>query len=805
MKLTKDNNIGTDSNTVFEGYDAKIDEKQMHKLWDLLQDPYKNSIGAVVREYVSNSFDSHAEAAFIKDSTLAEIRTEYPTYNDISDTDLTELQKHMQRFDNDAVTVSIAKDDSGWYWATEDYGVGLSPQRVKDVFCNYLSSTKESTNNVIGAFGIGSKSGLSYNDVIFIRTRFNGEESQYMLRKGEKSPRLDIVSTVPTTEKNGSQIKVYIKEGASKYSYRSEKAVETWRFQEECRKQLAYFDNVYFNDEVNIANNYTIAQGQHWIKSSQGSPFSGLHLCLGKVAYPIDWDALGMDKLDLDVALKFEIGELDVIQTREDIKYSSPRTKQAIFDKIELLKTELKTKWESENNLNTSDLLEYIRERKMSPILTFEVNSWSFDLWLNKLFTDKDLPGWKFVPFENIGYNAKKVPDWAFFKNFHIPSYVNDSGLKHRAMTVESMLNGDSSIYRIEGNHETKKSKYIYHEVVGGQYYFLRKNPNKMKLRDYLEYFDLEDYPRNEWRTIIVAIQDAAKKAVFDNTESYAKVKVDKEWLKEQRNNSTRVYDNTVFNTYQFTTAYSYAGSWKSVKLKKGQVDRDKKTLYIAGHKEHTELLLSIADVYENLHPKLHKSSSSGGFMKVLYVAPTNAKYLNDAKNLITVENYKDQRIFKRICTVKYLKNNEKYKRFFEMYRYQANVAECLSSISSKVDKEFRELTKFVQSNDYNSMNNAFFDDVYDYVMENGLLDIGMIAKADFIVDYFEDLPLISLVEWHRIKGEELAYAIYRFNKSVPKEKIRKLNPNFYVNLNEQEQGWLNESERELYNKCRMI
>ena len=154
MKLEKDKQISYESNVVFEGIDAEISQDNMHKLWDMLQDPYKNSIGAVVREYVSNSFDSHAEASFIKENTLSEIRTEYSVYNNTSDEELLKLKKQLEKFNNDAVTVSIVKDQTGWFWSTEDYGVGLSFERVKDVFCSYLKSTKENTNNVIGAFGL---------------------------------------------------------------------------------------------------------------------------------------------------------------------------------------------------------------------------------------------------------------------------------------------------------------------------------------------------------------------------------------------------------------------------------------------------------------------------------------------------------------------------------------------------------------------------------------------------------------------------------------------------------------------------
>ena len=134
MKLNKGAQIDYKSNATFDGYDAQISPEDMDKLWDLLQDPYKNSIGAVVREYVSNSFDAHSEAEFIKNNSFEAIRKEYSIYKGIDDTELAELQNNLQVYNNDAVTVTIGRDDTGHFWSTEDVGVGLSPDRVRNVF-----------------------------------------------------------------------------------------------------------------------------------------------------------------------------------------------------------------------------------------------------------------------------------------------------------------------------------------------------------------------------------------------------------------------------------------------------------------------------------------------------------------------------------------------------------------------------------------------------------------------------------------------------------------------------------------------
>ena len=816
MKRNIDNQISYDSNTVFEGYDAKISESDMDKLWDLLQDPYKNPIGAVVREYVSNSFDSHAEAAFIRDNSIEDIRKEYSIYNDYSDEYVVELKQHMEKFEDDAVKVSIEKDDSGWFWAAEDFGIGLSPERVKDVFCSYLKSTKEDTNNLIGAFGIGSKSGLSYTDIIYIRTRYNGTEYQYMLRKGEKSPRLDKIIETGTTEKNGTQIKLYIK-SRKKYSWANSEP-EIDRFQDECKKQLAYFDNVYFAGRLDIPNEYKIIEGDNWKLSSQSSPFSGLHMCLGKVAYPIDWDALGLEKIELPLALKFDIGELDIIQTREDVKYT-PRTVESIHNKITSLKEELKRRWEEDNDYLTNDFKLYLQERHNSPELHFSVDNFDFILQLKQIFKTKEIPSYAYKPFVDIGFNGNDVIVDSFFIDYIVPSYVNDSGLKHRREVPWYCLRTDKPLYRIEGSHDSKKSKYIYSEVENTVYYFLRKD-GKPSLKHYKRNWALEYYPKSEWRTIISTIQKAVLNTLKDHSKSYKAVQIDKQWLKEQRKPKA-IIDKTKFNLYELTYLYSYSGSFRPKKLEKAKIINDTRSLYIIGLKEDSKWLEFMYGIFNNLFRQSTKQH-----LKLGYIAPSNVKHIKDVKNLINPLNYMEHKVFKKACTVIYLKTHPKYKDSIHLDYDRNNILDSLKDVNPELYKKYKEVLSyysyakkaldrhygFQPSYDENDniieRENNFMDSVYKYTVENNLLDDSIIKSAEEVKEYFDNIPLIKILANLRYEvpytSDDLAQAIYRFNKSVPKQYRKKLNANYYVNLNEQEQSWLSKEDKKKYDKIKL-
>lgn len=118
MKLENKNTDFQGIDFGLESMDSEISTKKMFKMWDMYQNPYKNNIGSIVREITSNCFDAHAEIGV-----------------------------------TDAVRIKFGRDDSGAYISFIDVGVGISPTRMKDVYRNYLESTKEDSNDFIGAFG----------------------------------------------------------------------------------------------------------------------------------------------------------------------------------------------------------------------------------------------------------------------------------------------------------------------------------------------------------------------------------------------------------------------------------------------------------------------------------------------------------------------------------------------------------------------------------------------------------------------------------------------------------------------------
>jgi hypothetical protein len=789
-----------------EGQDATIDNADMGKLWGFLQDPYKNSIGAIVREYVSNCFDAHGEADFIKNSTLTEIRVEYPIYNEVDDQEILLLKQQLQVFNNDAVVVSIEADETGTFWKAEDFGVGLSPQRVTDVFCSYLKSTKESTDNLIGAFGIGSKSGLSYADLFFIRTRYNGTEYHYMLRKGETSPRMENLSSAPTTERNGTEIKIYIKNTSDEY-----------RFKSECTRQLAYFDNVYFNNRIGIENAYTILEGENWLRSSNGNPFSGLHLCLGKVAYPIDWDNLGVPSIDVSVALKFNIGELDVIQTREDVRYT-PKTKKAIIDKIEALRKECLLKWEKEGEYEIYDIGEYFAKRGESPFIEYHSSDGSYSFRMSLKSLDENIVSWKFMPFDEVGLKVPNNFSGMFFE-YHVASQLTKAGLRTipfhvdilQAIEKRAWKFRNATPYRIRDNHDPKKSKYIREEVESLDVNIPLIRKKKVSLKKYVKELNLNWDNRENWRKQIVAFQRVIQKHVVHNTVSYGKVEVDKQWLKDQYS-PRKAIDRRKFVINLYNDDYN---RWDKDKWMKGDIDVSKRILFVMGVEEQKSDLITIGNFFKKMHPYRLKMSGnvrgSRDFMHVGIVAPTNLKYLEDTQNLITVGNFKNSRPFQRAMTAYHVRTMPEFNRVLTaLKQYDArvwdNVYEPISKMMEIASEYLNKNSIYLEKNDFEY--NPLLKDGYEFVKDQKGFDTDFMESLSLIDEYLVNIPMLELVlslqhsHTTRLKEREVETMSHDIVKSIvmhncymPKKQRKKINAYYYALLNANELSWLSPKE----------
>lgn len=139
---------------------------------------YSDPIKAIIRELSCNAYDSHVAAG----------TTDVP------------------------FTVKLPNSvDRSFY--VEDYGLGLSKEDVLNLYSTYFESTKTESNDYTGALGLGSKTPFSYTDSFIVISRFNGEEMTFTAFIDETGgPSIALVSTVPTTERNGLRVEIAVKQ-----------------------------------------------------------------------------------------------------------------------------------------------------------------------------------------------------------------------------------------------------------------------------------------------------------------------------------------------------------------------------------------------------------------------------------------------------------------------------------------------------------------------------------------------------------------------------------------------------------------
>lgn len=313
-KVLNENNIETSG----EITSMKLDETSQAMVFQMFTGGlYSDPIGTVIREITSNCFDSHIEAGV-----------------------------------DAPVIVRMSKEVGGNYISFIDSGVGMSPERVKDVFGVYFKSTKQNTNSQIGGFGLGGKTPLAYAESFFIVTRYNGVEYVYNIFEGNNVPAIELISQTSTDQHNGTEVKVPVK------------AQDVDEFERKTLRQLYYFENVVFEGfSEYVTNDYTIYNGNSF--KLRGTDYSSyVHISYGNVAYPLDFEAVGLDRnvYQIPIALKIEIGELEgtgVTPSREAIKYSKHNV-QIIKRKLNEAIDELIGMY-SKQNENVVSLLDYYK------------------------------------------------------------------------------------------------------------------------------------------------------------------------------------------------------------------------------------------------------------------------------------------------------------------------------------------------------------------------------------------------------------------------------------------------------------
>lgn len=149
----------------------------------LLTNLYNNPLEASIRETMSNAMDSSIRAKSTR-----------------------------------PIEIELISDGSNYKsFSIRDYGEGMDMETLKTVFTQYGNSTKETDLDVIGAFGLGAKAPLAYNDNFTVISYKDGVEIELLLQMKESNNMARVVEYKETSEPNGTKVIIPIKHNYFSY------------------------------------------------------------------------------------------------------------------------------------------------------------------------------------------------------------------------------------------------------------------------------------------------------------------------------------------------------------------------------------------------------------------------------------------------------------------------------------------------------------------------------------------------------------------------------------------------------------
>lgn len=279
---------------------ATINQDKLSKLqYILTKGLYQDPIGSLINEWSANAIDSV-------------------------------IQSGKSLIEN-PVMVTIIDNR----FTVKDTGLGISKEDFINVCMNYLTSTKENDNSVIGHFGLGMKVFMALDRSATFTLIKNNVECRFIAYQGDEFMEYDLIYEKETLEPNGVTCEISINGWLEKKEFK-EKAV----------KRLSYYDNVVLTIDGIIINN-TIVRSEDW-QYSTTDPHSSMHICLKDVIYDLNFDQLGIPKIDIPIALRFDLNSgLTPVPSRESLIYNTA-TKELILNKIKTVSTWFVEKYNSQ-------------------------------------------------------------------------------------------------------------------------------------------------------------------------------------------------------------------------------------------------------------------------------------------------------------------------------------------------------------------------------------------------------------------------------------------------------------------------
>jgi hypothetical protein len=304
MKLSEAKPYFESSNDMQEHF-FSIEDQGM--IFDILRSKmYSNPILAICREISSNARDAHREVG----------RQDIPVHIHLP----TGLEPEYK---------------------IKDFGPGISPDRMVNIFIKYTASTKRGDNVQTGGFGLGAKTPFAYSDQFTVTTVHDRIKYSYVCSIDEtKVGKLSLLDKRPCDEPNSTEITIPIKhQDFGLFRQYTEQSCRHWDV-----KPIITGGNIEWTvfSKVLEGQGWAIAKTTDWQRHAK--------LVIDGIEYPLDLDTLRkyadtklIDSAQGHFVMYFGVGELSLSANREQIFLDKP-TQEKISKRMAEITKEIKQK-----------------------------------------------------------------------------------------------------------------------------------------------------------------------------------------------------------------------------------------------------------------------------------------------------------------------------------------------------------------------------------------------------------------------------------------------------------------------------
>lgn len=679
---------------------------------------YSDPIGSFIREITSNAVDAHVD-----------VNEQAP------------------------VLIEIYQEDDLYYIEFKDNGSGMTPEVFQQIYMSWFNSDKRGTNAKIGGWGLGSKSPLAYQDSFEIITRVDGTKWHYLLANAKPVPTSTLLLEEPTTQGNGTSIKIELKED------------DLWKISNSCKSQLTYFDNVYVKNNIYYYDNTFKIYESDFYKLRNGKfPFGNkMHICLGQVTYPINFEVLGIDEIRIPVALKFNVGELDVTLSREEINYTE-RVKEKIISKAKIVQAKILEQYEEQ--LKVDDFFEYIRLVKSSTLPPFKIKDVEINLDIESEIS--------FTPFEGVKIRKEDIN--VLFSSYGVARITNGKKFELHSQSY-------NEYYRLHRYPQTcylVEDKFSHWDIqyIENGYLFKKHKITSRKFKDIATLLGLttEQIIKDEYGYILQRkriIKLGASKLIYkvlkyvteriSETIQSLQGQAPDYWI-EERKEEQRIKKE---ETKGEITHYSLHNNRRKVKLK--ELVENNKFIFYIDKNLYKKTIYIYSELYDLTYPKFQKDT------KFIIVSPTVIKKLKRFKHAFPAEyllKVKSIRhTLQQLTLAKEIKSITEYKHLIHKF-------------SKKYTKLYQQILPLAKGS-YSFTSRLPIDAVQTEKFEIDLVDHFKEEIASFPSKYFlhqENIPkLKEFIEQSSILEYIDEYAPHEIYQSIIKKyNIKHLDFNFY-------------------------